>query len=173
VPGIRDGDLPDGGVEESAQAEGTDVELRRGRDPERDPADGVEEDLAVGEPSRLETPGVLRVGGKEEVERRAVLDLREEAPGGPVRDDGPDARRRGGRRSENGVERELQVGGCRDADLAGLSRLNRAGCRKERGPEETEEAGGAADSEGVLQNAAWTRARTLCWRGRPGTSEPR
>ena len=119
MAGIRDRDLADRRVEEGPQPEGGDVEPRAGRDPERDPADGVEEGLAVGQSFRREAPRVLRVGRKEEVEGGAVLDLCVEAARRAVGDGGTDAARRGGRCREDGVERELQVGRGGDADLAG------------------------------------------------------
>ncbi len=48
---------------------------RDGSRPGGEAADGVDFDFAVGETVLLERAGEVKVGGEEDVERRALLDL--------------------------------------------------------------------------------------------------
>ena len=120
VPRVGDGDLLHGRIGEGEQAAPA-----RGRaaSPFRTQSDepphrrrGTPSPRLRG-PPRASFAGIVGVGREEEVEGRAVRDLREEAPRRTVRHPHLDVRAHFAELLDGGVERELQVGGRGNPDF--------------------------------------------------------
>jgi hypothetical protein len=108
---VSERDLPDGGVEQGAQARLLQIEPGIGRHPEREPPPCVGEWRPRREPCLDQAGREAHVGREEEVEGGPLLDLGEEPPRGAQR--GPDLRSRVGglEAADELLEGRLEVGG--------------------------------------------------------------